>query len=106
MRAIFKAKHYKTLREKHRQNILSINHSKIFLIHAVKKIKTKINKWDLTKLKSFVHSKGNHKQNEKTTYGLGKNNCKATDKGLISKTYKHFNIKKKKTQSKNGYKIK
>ena len=35
------------------------------------KIKTKINKWDLIKLKN----KGNHKQNEKTTYGLGENIC-------------------------------
>ena len=24
----------------------------------------------------FLHSKGNHKQNEKTTYGMGENICK------------------------------
>ena len=24
----------------------------------------------------LLHSKGNHKQNEKTTYGLGENTCK------------------------------
>ena len=33
-----------------------------------------------------MHSKGNYKQNEKTTYRRGKND--ATDKGLISKIYK------------------
>ena len=30
--------------------------------------KEKLNKWDI-KLKSFLHSKGNHQQNKKTTYG-------------------------------------
>ena len=28
---------------------------------------------------SFLHSKGNHKQNEKTTYGLEENTCKQWD---------------------------
>jgi len=27
-------------------------------------IKTKVNKWDLIKLKKFLHSKGNYKQGE------------------------------------------
>ena len=27
----------------------------------------------------LLHSKGNHKQNEKTTYRLGENNCKRCD---------------------------
>ena len=50
-----------------------INRSKIFLDPPprVMKIKTKINKWDLIKLKKLLHSKGNHKQNEKTTYRMG-----------------------------------
>ena len=39
-------------------------------------IKTKINKWDLIKLKSFLHSRGKHKQNEKTTHRMGENICK------------------------------
>ena len=34
----------------------------------VKEIKPKINKWNLIKLKSFLHSKRNHQQNEKTIY--------------------------------------
>ena len=39
----------------------------------------------------FLHSKGNHKQNEKTTYGMGENIHKQSDqKGLTSKIYKHL----------------
>jgi len=30
-------------------------------------IKTKVNKWDLIKLKKLLHSKGNYKQGEKTS---------------------------------------
>ena len=46
--------------------------------------KTKINKWDLIKLKNFLHSKGNLKQNEKTTHRMGENIHKdVTHKGLI-----------------------
>ena len=37
-------------------------------------IKTKINKWDLMKLKSFY--KANYKQDEKTTLRMGENICK------------------------------
>ena len=40
-------------------------------------IKAKINKWDVIKLISFC--KGNHKQNKKTTYGLGEIICKWCD---------------------------
>jgi len=39
----------------------------------------------------FLHSKGNHKQNKKTTYGMGENICKQSDqKGLTSKIYKQL----------------
>ena len=37
--------------------------------------KTKVNKWDLIKLKAF-HNKGNYKQNEKTTLRMGENNSR------------------------------
>ena len=60
-------------------------------------IKTKINKWDLIKPKSFGTAK------EKTTYGLGETFASdATDKGLISKIYKQLiqlNINKKQKTS-------
>ena len=39
-----------------------------------KEIKTKINKWDLIKLKNLL--KENHKQKEKTTFRMGENICK------------------------------
>ena len=52
-----------------------------------------------------MHSRGNHQQNEKTTYGMGENFANdVTNKELISKIYKQLiqlNIKKK---SKNGQK--
>ena len=47
-------------------------------------IKTKVNKWDLIKLKSFCTAK-NYKQFEKTTLRMAENNNETTDKGLISK---------------------
>ena len=38
----------------------------------------------------LLYSKGNHKQNEKTTYGLGENICKWSHQhGLVSKIYKY-----------------
>ena len=39
-------------------------------------IKAKINQGDLIKLTSFLHSKGNQKENKKTTYGMGENSFK------------------------------
>ena len=39
-------------------------------------IETKVNKWDLIKLKKFLHSKGNYKQGEKTTLRMEENNSK------------------------------
>ena len=38
-------------------------------------IKAKINTWNLIKLKSFLYSKGNHKQDKKITYAVGENIC-------------------------------
>ena len=52
----------------------------------------------------LLKSKGNHPQNEKTTYGMIENICKQwTDKELISNICKHFillNSEKQSTQSK------
>ena len=43
-------------------------------------IKAKINKWDLTKLKSFFHNEGNYKQGEKTAFTMGENNRKQSNR--------------------------
>ena len=55
-----------------------INNIDVFLGESCKaiEIKTKINKQDLIKLNKVLHSKGNHKQNKKTTYRIGENICK------------------------------
>ena len=57
------------------RTLSDINHSNIFLNSPprVMKINTKINKWDLVKLKSFCTA--NYKQNIKTTYRMRENIC-------------------------------
>ena len=67
-------------------------------------IKTRINKWDLPKLKNFCTAKETNKLKRQPTdwEKIFANNV--TDRRLVSKTYKHLmlfnNIKT--TQSKNG----
>ena len=70
----------KLLEENIGRTLFDINHSKIFFDPPprVMKKKTKINKWDLMKLK-FLHSRGNHKQDEKITLRLGENICKQSN---------------------------
>ena len=73
------------------------------------KIKTKINKWDLMKLKSFCTAKETiNKMKRKLSEWEKIFVNEATDNGLISKIYKkliQLNIKKKQTtQLKNGQK--
>ena len=73
------------------------------------KIKTKINKWDLIKRKSFCTAKETINKTKRQPSEWEKIFAhEATDKGLLSKIYKQLmqlNIKKKITQSKNGQKI-
>ena len=59
------------------QTLYDINDSNIFSDPPLgaMTVKTKINKWDIIKLK-FLHHKGNPKQNKKTTHRMGENLCK------------------------------
>ena len=74
----------------------------------VMEIKAKINKWDLMELKSVCTAKGttNKMKSQPSEWEKIFAN-ESTDKGLISKIYKHLmqlNIKKQTTHSKNGQK--
>ena len=90
----------KLLEENIGRTFSDINHSKIFFdpLPRVMKIKTKINKWDLIKLKSFCTAKEtiNKMKRQPTKWEKIFAN-KAIDKGLSSKIYNQLmqlNIKK------------
>ena len=92
----------KLLEENIGRTFFDINHSRIFLDPPprVMKIKTKINKWDLIKLKSFCIAKetiNNTKRQHSEWEKMFAN--KAMNKGLISQIYKQLmqlNRKKRK----------
>uniref|UniRef100_A0A8D1KF44 Uncharacterized protein n=1 Tax=Sus scrofa TaxID=9823 RepID=A0A8D1KF44_PIG len=90
----------KLLEENIGQTLSDINDSNIFSDPPLRvlTIKTKINKWDLIKLKSFCTAKEtlNNTKRQPTEWEKIFANG-STDKGLISKIYKHhlqLNIKK------------
>ena len=101
LRSKCKARHYKTIRGKHRQNT-DINHSKILFDPPLREmeIKTKINKWDLMKLKSFCTAMETTNKTKRQLSEWEKIfGNEATDKALLSKIYKRLkqlNIKKNK----------
>ena len=68
----------KLLEENIGRTLNDINQSKILYgpPPRVMEIKTKVNKWDLIKLKKLLHSQGNYKQGEKATLRMGENNSK------------------------------
>ena len=73
--------------------LLDINHSKIFFdpTLTVMKIKTKINKWDLIKLKSFCTANKTINKTKRQPLEWEKMfTNEATNNGLISKTYKQL----------------
>ena len=78
----------KLLEENIAKTLFDINHSKIFSDPPprVMKIKTKINNWDLMKLKSFCTVKGTINKTKRQSPEWEKIFAnKSTDKGLISK---------------------
>ena len=68
----------KPLEENIGRILFDINCSNIFLDPPPRlmEIKTKINKWDLIKFKSFCTAKEAINKQKKTTYRLGENICK------------------------------
>ena len=90
----------KLLEEDIGRTLYDIHHSKIPFHPSPREmeIKTKINKWDLMKLKSFCTAKENLNKPKRKPSGWEKIfRNEATDKGLISKIYKQLmqlNIKK------------
>ena len=71
-------------------DLYDINHSKILFDPGPREmeIKTKINKWDLMKLKSFCTTKETISKTKRQPSEWEKIFVnEATDKGLISKTY-------------------
>ena len=87
----------KLLEENIGRTLYDINHSKILFdpFPREMEIKTKINKWDLMKLKSFCTAQETINKTERQPSEWEKIFAnEATDKGLISKMYKQLNIKK------------
>ena len=75
------------------RTLFDINHRSIFFDPPprVMKVKTKINKWDLIKLKRFCTAKETiNKMKRQLTEWETISANKATDKGLISKIYKQL----------------
>ena len=72
----------KLLEENIGRTLFDINHSKILFDPPSREMEMEIKTThllDLMKRKSFLHSKGNHKQDEKTTLRMGENICKRTN---------------------------
>ena len=90
----------KLLEKNKGRTLYDINHSKILFDPPPREmeIKTKINKWDLIKLKSFCTGKETINKTKRQPSEWQKIFAnEATDKGLISKVYKQLmqlNIKK------------
>ena len=97
----------KLLEENIGRTLYDINHSKILFDPPPRemKIKTKINEWDLMKVKSFCTAKENIKKTKRRPSEWEKIFAnEATDKGLTSKIYKQpmqLPIKKKKNKQPN-----
>ena len=91
----------KLLEENIGKTFSDMNHSDFFMSVSIGKINKSKNKWELVKL-MFLHSKANHKQNEKTTYRRRENIRKMQPTRVIFPKY--TNIQLSKQQKKNQYK--
>ena len=100
----------KLLEENIGRALFDINHSSIFFNPSLRvmEIKTKINKWDLIKFKSFRTAEETINKTKRQPSEWEKIFAnESTDKGLISKINSACSSisKKQTTQSKNGQKI-
>ena len=98
-----KTRNYKTLRGKYSRILYDINHSNIIYgpPSGVMEIKTKINKWDLIKLKRTVKETINKVKRQLSEWEKIRAN-ETTDKGFISKIYKQLmQINTRKTSNPN-----
>ena len=85
----------KLLEENIGRTLFDISHSKIFLNRPprVMKRKTKINKWNLIKLKSFYTAKETINKMKRQPMEWDKIFANdGTDKGLISRTYSLYSL--------------
>ena len=92
----------KLLEENRGQTLSDINDSNIFSDPPIRVLttKTKINKWDLPKLQSFCTAKETLNNTKRQPTGWEKIFAnELTDKGLISKIYKHLLLHTKKTNN-------
>ena len=73
-----RSENIKLLEENIGSTFIDIHHSKILCdpLPRVMEIKTKVNKRDLIKLRSFCTAKETNKQGENTTLRMGENNSK------------------------------
>ena len=86
-------RNYKNSQRKTGRTLDDINQSKILYDSPPRaiEIKTKVNKWDLIKLKNFFTAKENYKQGERQPSEWEKIIAnEITDRGLISKIYKQL----------------
>ena len=79
--------------------LFDLNHSKIFFdpLPRIMETKTKVNKWDLIKLRSFVQQRTTNKIKRQPSEWEKIIANKTTNRGLISKIYKQLiqlNIRK------------
>jgi len=84
------------------QTLSDINNSNIFSDPPLRvmTVKTKINKWDLIKIKSFCTAKETlNKMKRQSTEWEKIFANESTDMGLISKIYKHLPLNTKKTNN-------
>ena len=99
----------KLLEENINQTLSDINDSNIFSDPPLRVVTVKTNKWDLIKLQSFCTEKETLNKTKRQPIEWDKIFAnESTDKGFISKIYKHLlqlHTKTQTTSSKNGQKI-